>query len=724
MATLVFTAIGTSLGGPLGGAVGGLIGQQVDASLFGGRQGPRLNDLKVTTSAYGSAIAHHLGTVRAPGTIIWSTELVEHSDTQGGGKGGSATTTYSYSVSFAVALASQPITEVRRIWADGNLLRGAEGDLKVGGDMRFYSGHGDHGADPLIAAAEGALAPAFRGTAYVVFEDLDLSTFGNRIPALSFELVANSGAISLASMLYKSAALVESDLLLAPLAGFSYDGGPIAAALSTIDSVYPLAMDAGGEMLTLRSGDAVPPAPAVLPEPAVADDEQSFGQTDGRHSKRHSGAQNIPTALRYYDIARDYLTGMQRADGRARQGRERTIDFPGSLSAQDARALANACAQRASFAQETMAWRMAELDPQIGPGSVVRVPNETGNWRVTSWEWRDTGVELELLRLPRGPARSPESDSGLARTAADRPIGATLLNAFELPWSGVGSGSVREIFVAASSSASGWRGASLFLADSGQLLPVGLARQRAVVGTTATSLGSSPSLVLERQAKVEVVLAAEDFALVSAPAEALAKGANRALVGGELIQFANATALGAGRWRLTGLLRGRGGTEAAGKAGHAIGTAFMLLDGSITALDPTRIPSGAVQLAAAGLVDAAPVYTDLVNTGSTLKPLTPVHPAVTQTSGGIGLRWTRRARGAWIWRDEVDAPLVEGSEAYLVGLGPVEAPSVTWLTQEPALFFATATYNGLAAAHPGHPLWVRQSGTYAMSDPLLLHILP
>jgi hypothetical protein len=41
--------------------------------------------------------------------------------------------------------------------------------------------------DPLIEAVEGA-APAYRGTAYVVFEDLPLGPYGNRPPQLAFEV--------------------------------------------------------------------------------------------------------------------------------------------------------------------------------------------------------------------------------------------------------------------------------------------------------------------------------------------------------------------------------------------------------------------------------------------------------------------------------------------------------------------------------------------------------
>jgi hypothetical protein len=44
--------------------------------------------------------------------------------------------------------------------------------------------------DPLIVAKEGAdEAPAYRGLAYLVFENFPLADYGNRIPQLSFEIV-------------------------------------------------------------------------------------------------------------------------------------------------------------------------------------------------------------------------------------------------------------------------------------------------------------------------------------------------------------------------------------------------------------------------------------------------------------------------------------------------------------------------------------------------------
>ena len=142
MATLLLSALGTLVGGPLGGAIGALAGRQIDAAIIGGgtREGPRLKELPVTTSSYGTPLARHFGRVRAAGTIIWATELAEHKTKSGGGKGRPSTTTYSYSASFAVALSSRPILSLGRIWADGNLLRGAEGDLKSAGTLRIHAG--------------------------------------------------------------------------------------------------------------------------------------------------------------------------------------------------------------------------------------------------------------------------------------------------------------------------------------------------------------------------------------------------------------------------------------------------------------------------------------------------------------------------------------------------------------------------------------------------------
>uniref|UniRef100_UPI0032639252 baseplate multidomain protein megatron n=1 Tax=Jannaschia ovalis TaxID=3038773 RepID=UPI0032639252 len=78
--------------------------------------------------------------------------------------------------------------------------------------MRVHDGSEEQLADALIEAIEGAgNAPAYRGTAYVVIENMDLTPFGSRIPALSFEVVRSvdaEGEVPPAAELIEGVALV------------------------------------------------------------------------------------------------------------------------------------------------------------------------------------------------------------------------------------------------------------------------------------------------------------------------------------------------------------------------------------------------------------------------------------------------------------------------------------------------------------------------------------
>ncbi|WP_298433130.1 glycoside hydrolase/phage tail family protein [uncultured Jannaschia sp.] len=205
MATLVLGAVGAAIGGSLGGsvfgvsaavigrAVGATVGRLVDQSIMGAGseavEHGRVDRFRLTGASEGAAIPRVIGRVRTGGHVIWATRFKEHRTTSGGGGGKGApkapqSTSFTYSVSLAMALCEGEIRRVGRIWADGTEL------ARDSVQMRVHRGAEDQLPDSLIEAIEGAgAAPAYRGTAYVVFEDLDLTPFGNRVPNLSFEVV-------------------------------------------------------------------------------------------------------------------------------------------------------------------------------------------------------------------------------------------------------------------------------------------------------------------------------------------------------------------------------------------------------------------------------------------------------------------------------------------------------------------------------------------------------
>lgn len=186
MAQVVLGGIGGAIGGGFGQAFGAAIGASLDRAFVAGlsparQRGPRLEGLKVQSSAEGAPMACVFGRARVTGQVIWAARFLEKKHTQSAGKGGARTVDYAYSLSFAVALCEGPIDGVGRVWADGRPM-----DL-TGVTMRVHRGTEEQTPDALIEAVEGS-APGYRGTAYMVFEDLPLTAFGNRPPQLSFEV--------------------------------------------------------------------------------------------------------------------------------------------------------------------------------------------------------------------------------------------------------------------------------------------------------------------------------------------------------------------------------------------------------------------------------------------------------------------------------------------------------------------------------------------------------
>ena len=685
MATLVLTAVGTAVGGPIGGAIGAVLGQGIDGVLFApkSRQGPRLGDLSVQTSSYGAALPKLFGTMRVAGTVIWATDLVERRSTSGGGKGRPKTVDYSYAASFAVALSARPIREVRRIWADGKLLRGASGDFKSRTGFRIHMGDDDQEPDALIAAVEGmGQAPAFRGIAYGVFEEMELADFGNRIPMLTFEVVADEGPVPIGAM----AASLAPDLVdrgtTPALGGFAANGGSVRGALEDLAELAGLGLvEADG-----KASLAVPESPAWP--------IKRSGESGQRRLVRRSAA-SVPGAvtLTYYDPARDYQAGLQRAAAGAPVPEEHAErrGLAAALSADEAKALAERrldrlWAERVG-ATITTSWAGAA----VRPGRLVALEGETGLWRVRRWTLGDMTVTLELVRHAAANVAAGPASPGRPVSEADLPHGPTRLRLYDLPIAEAAAGDRPALLALAAGDEAGWRRASLSVSfDGGESWEdAGSTAAPAVIGHAVTALPPGGWALFDRVGSIEVELLNPAMVLVGRDDDALVAGANLALIGGELLQFGAVEPLGAGRYRLSRLLRGRRGTEWA-MSGHAAGEDFALIEASGVRSIPLKegMAAGAeVRLLASGVGDGEPAAADRIATGEALRPPAPVHLKAEATGdGGMLVSWVRRSRSGWSWPSGSDTPLGEESEAYLVTLSgsgfarnvEVHSPSFTF----------------------------------------------
>lgn len=711
MATVVLTLAGGLVGGPWGAAIGAQIGNAVDHAVFGGgkgREGPRLSDLKVQTSSYGTQIPKLFGTMRVAGSVIWATDLVEHRNRQSGGKGQPSTTTYSYTASLAVALSGRPILGVGRIWADGQLLRGAAGDFKARTGFRLHLGGEDQPADPLIVAAEGAgLAPAHRGIAYAVFEDLELGPFGNRIPSLTFEVQADAAPVPAGDIAMALGAVTASDPTVA-LAGFAAQG-------TNLGTVAQLLADAAGgwfgegPALRCGAGDAI-----------MVSDDGVGGK--GRANRSIAAAASVPRTLTlsHYDPARDYQIGVQRAGSLGGGPGERRVELPAAIDASGARTLAEAALLRADTERTRRSVHLGWEALSVPPGARVRITGSPGIWRVDGWKLQAMTVSLDCVALAPEVAPIPAA-SGRVSRANDAAIGRTMVHAFELPPIDDVTPAAPRLAIAAAGAGSAWRQAALLLStDNGtSWQAMGGTRGVAVVGEIRVPPGPASPHIEDRRNSVEVALAHDGMQLDDADLAALDRGANLAMLGNELIQFAHAQPLGDGRWQLSGLWRGRRGTE------HAIGSQsagdrFVLLDaGTLAMIDLPRTAVGTeVRLLAEGAADIGnPATARATVDGISLLPLAPVHLAAQPLpEGGVQLRWARRSRSDWLWRDHADVASEPEGERYRVTLIPAAGASWTVDTLAPEMTLPIGTDTS------GLEIQVRQLGTAGPSPAATLSL--
>lgn len=691
MATIVLGTAGRLIGGPVGGIIGTTLGGVIDSSLFasGRGRGGRQSNLAVQSAAYGEPIAIVTGRLRVAGNLLWSSGIQERT---GGGKGGS---TYSYASSFAVGLTGRAIADVARIWADGQLIRDADGAFLSPIVMRLHKGDETQAPDPLIAAFEGASgAPAYRGIAYAVFEDMPLGDYGNRIPNLTFEVLADDGEMHDAGQAIAALARVDGRAAIAVDGAFPAVAGHFSGqAGSVADALAPLLALAGGSVVP-GEVPVVRGAGCAVTALTAEDCHARLPSTERRRDRRKllGGERRVGAVeVSFYDTSREYQPGVQRV----RRDSAAVVDqqaFACAMTPGDAKTLAAKLLARSEAARWQLGVRLPWRHVSVRPGDTLAFEDQPGVWRVKQVRFESFIVHLELEREAGDVAMNAASDGGRIAAFAAQPAGETALAVLDLPALPGDPVSTPRLWVAAAGTSPGWRRAPLEVsADGGEsYVPAGSLAAPTPMGTAVTALAAGRGDYWDRHNSVDVALLSDSLWLEGRSEASVMAGANLALVGSEIIQFCAAEQLAPGRFRLSGLLRGRLGTEDA-IPDHAAGEQFVLLDqGAMLAFDPSADGIGrALRFRPAGPGDQGAAVSDIVPAGRALRPLSPAHLAITHVSGDVSATWVRRSRLGFGWVDFIDAPLAEGGEAYRVEV-MLDGRAVRTVTTETPHFTYTA----------------------------------
>lgn len=729
MATFVLQAVGTSIGGPIGGAVGAIIGGLIDQALFGpgDQEGPRLTDLKVTSSAYGVPIPLVYGPEnRLSGNIIWSSDLIESSSEQGGKGGGPSFTEYSYRVSCAILISGRQITALKKIWANGNVIYDADavldfspnhplpvvdpvngqivtryfldetvspeenvfrGTHSVMDEVHFFPGNDVQVADTLIESFEGVgNVPSYRHSSYVVLKDLQLSDFGNRIPNFEFEVEADS-SITVASTVKDITE--RGDILNASVFGLSDNlrgyvvsrQSPIYTAILPLEVAYNFeTTEQRGQIRYVKKGLAMK---GTVPIEMMNAQVSRAGQGNKNpidYLNISEVAMPNSVSITYKDPAMDYMINTQTANRRKGNAINKIAqELPLVLDADKARRIADRLLWGAWSNKRSTQFKLSDTWARLNAGDLVGVPvfGEVLPMKVVRTTRGNNGIieltpvyeDLEIYKSQAVGIAGPPSDVTVTIPGVTRLM---LLDAPLLQDIDPAAG----FYWAVSGESAGWRGVSVKRSSDGGVTYATMAdsAQKTPIGAVTGILPDGPTEIFDTSSTLTVTLTSTSTTLESISELLVLNGSNVAWVGpenggvGEVIQFKTATLIAPGVYELTDLLRGRLGTEHA-VADHSAGDFFMLLkSGLLNSNDfGTNDWNKPRQFKPVTVLADEDLTTEqaFTNTGVRSKPLAAVQVlGIRDVGNDLTVTWLRRTRLRTPGLGNGAAPLGETTEAY------------------------------------------------------------
>jgi hypothetical protein len=720
--------------------LGASLGLSLGMAFFGpqpnGPQPQQIEGLRVAGVDYGGYVGDFYGVVRTAGTWIdaspgggvVSVQGTEKVKTGTGGKK-KKVKTFNYFLTAGYAL-GEGLLQVDKVWADEKLIfdrnaatadeRGYEMVAESSGGqvvaelsdgLRFYRGSRKQLPDTILAALHDDGVPAYRGTAYIVFNNFDLAPYSNRIPtftALVRRVDAAGNTIDdvaeIITLHAKKSGFPEEFINLTHLVGLTVPGcfqtqrGAARPLIEQLARWHKCGVAVVGQELIDYS--RANPTIHELTWSELGPVDLTGGQRQNSQNEKNlnapfprerASARELPThiILRRPDPGLNYDFGTvediwQTAPvlGEAPDA----IYKPETIEVQIVAEDSEAAPRVGLWKDEMLAARehgSVTLDSarlNVAPGDVLKIPTSESETDFVYLmvdeqtffvsgllECKGSGWNADLYTrnrtLPNNPRPTPGVEYYAAPTIALIDTASVDDATIDTP----------VLIVAASApSETTWRGAGVELAFGGRLAfrapSYTLIADRAVMGELVGSfpLGSTTTFDWVRTLTVRLI----HGHLNSVSEDEAGNGANLLAVGNRLIRFCEAVEDPGdpGLYTLTGIMDAENGTDWTGTI--ADGSKVVLLQDETGALGPgldvftlsrTHLGLSATATASAAYDTNKTSTLSQTFAGNSIKPLSPVHitadrTVASQVSLGFDAR-TRYVDLEWsYWEDGIEPP--------------------------------------------------------------------
>lgn len=552
----------------------------------------------------------------------------------------------------------------------GRLVRRKYGKNKYCKSVTIYGGGFDQTADPILNAVLDDDQPGYRGSAYVVIEDLQLKDFGNAVPVpIDAQVKVKTGeTMASVSETVCTAAGIDpthdmSSTALSSMVVLGYGLTDEGSCWDAIKAVLPaFAIDAAEVAGQIRFYQRSQSLRATIPP----DDMGAYIYGDAPPEKFNFTRQpdlRLPkeVSLTFVDAARDYQPNTAKAERTEGDSKSNiNTSIPIVLTADQGASAAALMLWDAHLGRSQGRFTLTDTW-NVEPGRAYAIPivEQFVPYRVTRRTRGANGItEVEAVSdesvtytasIAGGSGTPIDPGSTLFPDTRIVPLDGAILNDADDEYG---------FYVAMAGSDPSWSEgliegsldgiAYLTLVDSGDGAAIG-----DVTGTLAAGPTDGLDDTLDTTTVLTVVLLHDGMTLASATDAELDAFANLAFVGkdgtGEYLQFKTATFVSGTTWQLTDLRRGRKGSDWA-IAAHAGGEEFALLvDGGLFRLPATTLDSWGVPIDLRGRTfDQDEADADVVaftNTGEGKRPYSPVN--VTGSWDGsynLTIAWDARSR--------------------------------------------------------------------------------